>query len=643
MPYSHLFQEGNIGACRLRNRVIMPLYPTKYPTDSRVNDRMLAFYRERAGGGVAMIVLDGFCLDYPSLYKGRNELRADGPSYIEGIKELLKVIHGEGAKAFMHLNYPKERMSDTEVSGAKQKGDKWVLPLANNMTSEEAYAIIDTMAKGASKAKELGYDGVEIQASYGDLISQLLSPLTNRRTDEFGGPPENRARFLIDLIKWVKEAAGNDFPVMLKLVCDEFVPGGVTVKDSIETIRMAVSAGADAILANAGNKSTKNMTIPSHYTPPGALVNIAAEIKKAVDIPVIAIGKINTPESANEIIGEGKADFAAMARALVADPRLPQKALEGRREEIRGCIYCLQDCAQSGVPGFGRGCTVNPFAGQEYLSEIRTAEKKKKIAIIGGGPAGMQAALIASQRGHEVKLYERKDTLGGQFLFAAMAPFKDEVSELLRYLNYMLSISNVNVVLNTAAGVHEIAALGPDAVILATGSRSRMPDIPGADLDFVHDVREVYESSVLMPYLHSPGRRIVILGGGDIGCETADMLAGEGRDITIVEILPDALSKTKDIPKEDLLKRLKRGNVKIMTETEAVSIEPGKVRIKDKGGNLSFLPADSVIVSIGIVSENFLSQPLKEKIPEVYAIGDAAEPGNVGTALRSALKAALSV
>jgi len=201
MPYPHLFQEGNIGACRLRNRIIMPLYPTKYSTDSRVNERMLAFYRERAKGGVSMIVLDGFCLDYPSLYKGKNELRADGPSHIDGIQKLLGVVHDEGAKAFMHLNYPKERMFDMQAAGAKQKGDKWVQPLANNMTSGEAYTIIDTMAKGASKAKELGYDGVEIQASYGDLISQLLSPLTNCRTDEFGGTPENRARFLIDLIK----------------------------------------------------------------------------------------------------------------------------------------------------------------------------------------------------------------------------------------------------------------------------------------------------------------------------------------------------------------------------------------------------------------------------------------------------------
>jgi 2,4-dienoyl-CoA reductase-like NADH-dependent reductase (Old Yellow Enzyme family)/thioredoxin reductase len=637
MPYPHIFQTGAIGTCELRNRIIMPLYPTKYSQDSRVNERMLAFYRERAKGGVAMIVLDGFCLDYPGLYKGKNELRADEPSYIDGIRKLLGVIHDEGCKAFMHLNYPKERFFDKQVPGAKQKGDKWVQPLANYITAEEARSVIGTMANGAVKAKEIGYDGVEIQASYGDLISQLLSPLSNKRTDEFGGRLENRARFLIESLKKIKQEAGHDFPVMIKLVCDEYVPGGITVEDSKETVKILASAGADAILANAGNKATKNKTIPSHYTEAGALVNIAAEIKKSVDIPVIAIGKINTPELAEQIIAEGKADFVAMARALVADPYLPEKAFEGKREEIRGCIYCLQDCAQSGVPGLGRACTVNPFAGREYSMKIRPAEKKKKIVIIGGGPAGMQAAILASRRGHHVTLFEKQNALGGQFRLADKAPHKSEVAELLRYLEYMLSRSNVKVVMSTKVGFNDVINEDPDAVIIATGSSPRKPDIAGTEQTFVYDVRQIYER---MPEL---GKHIVILGGGDIGCETADMLADGKREITIIEILPEVLSKMKDIPRDDLLKRLIDKKVNILTGTELVAIEQGKIQIKDKKGNLSVLQADSLILSIGLMPENAMFHPLKEKIKEVYVIGDAAEPGNVGNALRSAAIVALEI
>jgi 2,4-dienoyl-CoA reductase-like NADH-dependent reductase (Old Yellow Enzyme family)/thioredoxin reductase len=598
---------------------------------------MLSFYRERAKGGVAMIVLDCPCLAYPSLYKGKNELRMDEPSYVEGIQKLLTIVHENGAKAFMHLNYPKERFFDRHVEGAKQKGDKWIQPLTNYMTAEEAYTIIDTMAKGAYKAKEIGYDGVEVQASYGDLISQLLSPLSNKRTDEFGGSIKKRARFLVALIEKIKLSAGEEFPVLIKLVCDEYVPGGITVKDSMEITKMLARAGADAILANAGNKTTKSKTIPPHSSQAGSLVHLASEIKKVVDIPVIAIGKINTPELAEEIIGGGKADFVAMARALVADPYLPRKALEGRQDEIRGCIYCLEDCAQSGVAGLGRSCAVNPFAGQEYRMEIKPAKKKKNLVVLGGGPAGMQAAILARQRGHEVTLYEKRSSLGGQFQFANQAPYKEEVSELLRYLNYILVKEGVTVVTNKEVGAHEIVSKNPDAVIVATGSNPKIPDIAGVNLPFVYHFRHVYEK------MSDLGKYIIILGGGDIGCETADMLASKDSEITIIEILPTVLQSMKDIPREDLLHRLKEKKVKILTQTEVVSIEHGKVWIKDKEGTRSLLQADSVILSIGSVSENSLLSPLKEKISEVYPVGEAAQSGNVGASLRSAAQVALQI
>jgi NADPH-dependent 2,4-dienoyl-CoA reductase/sulfur reductase-like enzyme len=366
-------------------------------------------------------------------------------------------------------------------------------------------------------------------------------------------------------------------------------------------------------------------------------VQLASEIKNAVDIPVIAIGKINTPEIAEQIVGEGKADFVSMARALVADPYLPRKALEGKREEIRGCIYCLEDCAQSGVPGLGRSCSVNPFAGQEYVMEIKPAAKKKKVAVAGGGPAGMQAAILASQRGHDVTLYEKQSSLGGQFRLADKAPFKGEVSELLRYLDYMLVKEGVRVVTNSKVGTKEIADENPDVVILATGSNPRIPDIPGADLPFVYDFRKVYEK---MPYF---GKYIIIIGGGDIGCETADMLASVEREITILEVLPAVLNNMKSIPREDLLNRLKEKKVNILTETEAVSIENGKVFILDNKGNHSFLQADSVVVSIGSIAEDSLLSPLKEKIREVYPVGEAAQSGNVGSSLRSAARIALEI
>jgi 2,4-dienoyl-CoA reductase-like NADH-dependent reductase (Old Yellow Enzyme family)/thioredoxin reductase len=637
MHFPLIFQEGRIGSAALRNRLIMSLYPTKYATDSKVNERMLAFYRERARGGVAMIVLDCPCLDYPNAYKGPNELRFDALEYADTIKVLLGAIHAEGAKAFMQLNYPKERIFDREIPGSKQKGDTWVASLVKIMTAAEAYEVIGVMANGAKRARELGYDGIEVQASYGDFISQLLSPLSNKRMDEFGGSLENRTRFLIGLIEAVKEKAGKDYPVMVKLACDEFVEGGLRLNDTTVIARLAEQAGADAILASGGNKATKHMTVPSHYLPPGVLIHLAGGIRRAVTIPVIAGGKINTPELAEKVIRDGEADFVAMARPLLADPHFPIKAQAGKTQEIRRCLYDLEDCADKGVKGIGRTCAMNPFSGQEYRLKLTSAQKKKRVVVVGGGPAGMQAAALASQRGHEVILYEKDGTLGGQLRISSIAPCKEEMKAALRRMKYMLGKTNAKVILHKAPTNKEILSHNPEVVIVALGSRPDVPNVPGIDLPSVYDVRTIYEDA------NDLGRNVVIVGGGDIGCETADLLAEKGMSVTIVEALEKVLHRMKEIPKQELLKRLKNKNVTILTSTKVTAIEAGKVIVDTENGIRKELPTDSVIFSTGSVSADSLAETLKGLVAEVYMVGDAKEPANLGAALRSATAVALAL
>lgn len=614
----------------------MPLFPTKYATDSRVNPKMLEFYRARAKGGAALIVLDCPCLDYPRAYKGPQELRFDTQEYAAGVIQLLDTIHAENARAFMQLNYPRERKVDKAIEGAKKEGDAWIVSLANAMSIQEAEEILSIMAIGSAKARTIGYDGVEIQASYGDMIAQLLSPLLNKRRDELGGAVENRARFLTRLVEGIKTAAGQDFPIMVKLVCNEFVPGGLDIDEAKIIATLVEAAGADAIIANAGNKTTKYITIPPNESSPGPLIDLAAEIKSVVNIPVVAIGKINGPELAESALSGRKADFIGMARALVADPELPRKAASGLVEDICHCNYCLQDCAEKGVPGIGRCCGVNPFAGNEFAWKILPAQDKKKVLVIGAGPSGIQAAVIASRRGHHVELWEQGD-LGGQARLASIAPCKEDTADLLRYLKHVLDNSDVRVFTNRPAKVSDILDQAPDVVIVATGSRPTMLSIPGADSDIATDVRSVYENRSV------EGRNIVIIGGGDIGCETADWLAGPERQVTVVEKLPDVLHRMKKIPRQRLLARLSQKDVAILTETQITAIEKNRVFLQKKDGGAIELEADRVIFAIDAVPENRMVDDLKGRVKQVMAVGDAELPGNLGSALRSGTAAALNI
>ena len=637
MNFPHLFKPGRIGSCHLRNRIMMPLYPTKYARDGKPNPKMVEFYRVRAGGGVALIVLDCPCLDYPRAYKAPHQLRIDTDEHVNELMRLLETIKAEGAKVFMQLNYPRERIVQDQMPGAKRQGDQWIVPLATSMSTAEVIDIMEILAQGAVNAMAIGFDGVEIQASYGDLISQLLSPLLNTRKDDFGGNLTNRAKFLVHLIQRVKALTGADFPLMVKLVCDEFVEGGLGITDAVQIAMWAESAGADAVVANGGNKKTKHRIIPPQDSPFAPLSDLAAQIKAALKIPVAAIGKIHRPDVAESIIQQGQADFVALARALISDPEWPRKAASGRSNIIRPCVSCLEDCIGKGAEGIGRCCTVNPFAGHEYLWQVTPADHPGRVLVIGGGPSGIQAALIASQRGHQVELWERSNQLGGQIRWAHMAPFKTEMAEILNYLANCLKNSVVTVRYEQQITDANIASFDPHAVIVATGSRPGLLPIPGLDSSIVVQARDIYANG------QPEANKIVIIGGGDIGCETADWLAGSDKQVSVIEIAPAVLARMKKIPRERLLRRLSEKGVHIYENTQVTSLEGNVIHLKKNDGARIDLETDLVVLGINAQSEDDWLQRLRGKIEKVVAVGDAAVPGNLGAALRNATEVALII
>lgn len=633
--FPRTFSPGKIGPLELRNRLIMSLYPTKFIQNNMVTERLVAYFAARARGGVSMIVLDGACLDFPATLKGPIQLRMDTDVYAAGIRKLLDAIQSEGCKAFMQLDYPGAKLVEPGTAGAREHHGMWMLSILNDVSADELRTVIAKIAAGARRAREIGYDGVELQASYGAFISQLLSPLANKRGDEFGGSLENRARFMLETVREIKKAAGADYPLEIKFAVDEHLPGGFSLEEAKSVAKWLEEAGADALLINTGSKKAKNHLLPPHSLPAGVNVDYAAAIKAKVSIPVIAMGKIGSPALAEKILKDGKADFVAMTRALIADPDLPNKAGDDRPEEIRGCIFCLDDCADKGAPGIGRACTVNPFAGLENDLKITPAEKSKRIWVVGGGPAGIQAAIILAQRGHQVDLFEKSGILGGHFKLAHLAPYKEEVAEATRFLVWQLEKSEVKIHKEHEIAVGDITLERPDAVIVAAGSLAVKPAIPGIDLPMVIEARAFLAQKL------EAGADVVIIGGGDVGCEVADMI-GESRTVAVVEMLEEVLPKMKSMPKQDLLERLNAKNVRVLTSTKAVGIEPDKVVVEHSDGSKEDLRAETVIYAVGSRPENKLAEALSGEI-EVYAVGDAITPGNLGDALRSAVRTATQI
>ncbi len=651
----YLFSPIKIGDLEVKNRIVMSALHLGYATkEGLVTDRLKDFYVERAKGGAGLIVLGMAYVDWVGAggAGATNVIGIDDDKFIPGLREMVEVVHGHGAKFAAQL-YHAGRYSLSAITGLQAVSASSVPSRLNpdrprELSTAEVVETVEKYAEAARRAKEAGFDIVEIGGSAGYLINQFLSPVTNRRKDRYGGSFQNRLRFLIEIIEGTREKVGNDFPLIFRTCGSDFMEGGLTLDDYIMVAREVEKGGVHAIGVTGGWHEAPIPEITMHV-PRGGYVYLAQGIKEAVSIPVIAANRINEPLLAEEILQQRKADLIGMGRALLADPELPNKAKEGRFEDIRTCIACNQGCLDNLFTRRPIQCLVNARAGRERECEIRPAKAARRIAVIGGGPAGLEAARVASLRGHQVTVYEKGDSLGGQLSLASVAPGKGEIEGVVSYLRAQIMKSDVDVKLGTEATLDIIQEGKFDAVIVATGAVPVVPNIPGVDRQNVVLAQDVLRDRVEV------GDKLIIIGGGSVGCDIALFLAHQraitddnafflikygvdceatlsllrkaGANITIVERLPRIGRDIGATTRWIVTGQLEKYGIEVLTDSEVTEItEAGIVIVKDTAR--SHLRADSIVLAAGYRSDQSLLEPLSECQggPEVYTIGDCVEP-----------------
>ena len=638
-PSPLLFSPFRIGKMELKNRIVMPPMATNYAdAEGNVTERNIAYYAARAKGGVGYITIEHTGI----VKEGRasvNMLLIDSDRKIAPFRRLVEAIHQAGGKVVIQINHA-GRQTSASVTGAPIVAPSAIpCPVRKEMpralSPEEIQQIVHGFAEAARRVKEAGADGVEIHMAHGYLLDQFLSPFSNQRNDEFGGDPKKRLRAPLEVLKAVRKIVGNDFPIICRVSADEFVQGGLKLEDSKPIARALEQNGADALHVSATVAASGYLNQPTYYSEEGAFAHLAEGIKSAVGVPVIAVGRIRTPETAARILEEKKADLVSMGRALIADPELPSKALQGRTEEIIPCISCNR-CMLTIRKGAVQ-CAVNPETGREGEFHVVKAKRAKKVSVLGGGPAGMKAAEIAARRGHRVTLYEAGKELGGQFLLAAIPPRKQVLNDFTVYLSRRLAQLPVKVYLGKSFDPEVLAEEKPDVAIVATGATPVVPPLEGADKVEIFTVEE----ALLRPA--QLGTKVLIIGGGGIGAEVADHLSESGKEVTLVE-MKEAIALDLIYHLQHFLsERLKKKGVRILCSTKAVRFEEDGLWIEDPQGTRKITGFDSVVLALGSKSNDEAATMLKGRVQELHVIGDASRPREIMEALLEAEEVALKI
>ncbi|MDY6791964.1 MAG: FAD-dependent oxidoreductase [Thermodesulfobacteriota bacterium] len=636
----HLFTAFRFKGLTLKNRIVLPaLASFLLDDDGAVTEKAVNHYRLRAAGGPAMVITEACAVSREGIVSP-NQARISHDRFIEGLSKIARAVKAEGAIPAIQIHHAGRQ---TSVKIIKQKpyapsplrcpairGD------VDPLTSEGIQVLVKKFGDAAVRAMEAGFELLEIHGAHGYLINQFISGFSNIREDEYGGSTVGRTRFAREVVREIRSRLGDGFPLSFKISAQEFVPGGLTVEESVQVLKILADAGIDIVQVSAGNDATPEWICQPAFMKKGCLVDSAEKIRKELDIPVMVVGRINDPLMANKIIQTGKADLVCMGRGLMADPKMPKKAIQGRFDDIRTCIAC-NTCMESIFRKGRVECLVNPALGREREMEIRPAETPKKVMVIGGGPGGLNIAWVAARRGHDVQLFERQPQLGGQLKIGSVSNFKKELLNLIRFQKRQVKRFKVKCHLNHEVTIETIKQVNPEVVVLATGSIPLVPSVEGIENEIVVPIHAVLNRD--RPLC----KKTIIIGGGAAGCEIALHLSECGSLVTMVEILPKIGGDLETMTKKILVQKLKEHNVQIKTESKLSRIENNGVVITDQNQKETFIETQRVVIAIGYRSDNRLYDQIRSLGYETHRIGDCLEARSAKEAIYEGMALGCSI
>lgn len=631
----HLFTPYRLKSLLLKNRIVMPpLASFLVGSNGQISADTIEHYRRRAAGGPAMVIMEA-CAVSPEGVVSPHQARIYDDRFVDGLSKIAGALKAEGCIPAVQIHHGGRQISSRVIKQKPLAPSPLPCPAIGDevepMTQAGIQEMVQKFGRAAERAHQAGFELIEVHGAHGYLVNQFLSRFSNIRLDAYGGNVAGRTRFAREIVEEIRRRLGPDFPISFKISAREFVPDGLDVEESVAILRILLEAGVDAIQVSAGNDATPEWISQPMFMEQACLADDAARIRAALRVPVMAVGRINDPFVADELIAQGKADLVCIGRGLLADPEMPKKAQSGHFDEIRRCIAC-NTCMESIFKKGRIECLVNPALGREQEMIITPAPQAKKIMVVGGGPAGMNMAWIAAKRGHQVALYEKQPTLGGQLLLGTKPGYKNELKSLVLFLKNHVEKNGVRCHLGSRVTRAQIEKFNPDVLVLATGSLPLMPAIEGIDQKIVVSFEEVLKTD------RWHARKNVVIGGGPTGCEIALHLSEKGCDVTLVEMDSKIGKLMEAMTRKVLLAKLAEHNVTLLSRHRLAKVRDDGILVAGSDNTERFIEADRVIIAVGTRPDTRLYDSIKDMDCDIHQIGDCLEPRSAKAALYESAK-----